>query len=252
MIFNTKKGYFTLEAAIFLPIFIIGILTIGYFIKIYSTAENITFSMIDETSHLAAQAYGRKSAVSFPEKVKARLREENNSVEWVKTVNFRYLYSDGSKDGLITLGCRYRIALALPVKLTDSVELESRLKCRGFVGKKTDGPAMPFSDMEKNGDSSIVLVFPMWGEKFHKESCRFVRANAVQKVLTPGLKREYKPCELCRPEDVPAGSYVYCFLQAGAVYHRQECHMVDKYTIEMEKEDALNKGYQPCKTCGGG
>ena len=59
---NTKRGYITLEAAVFLPIFILGILTLGYLIKVYSTAENITFSMIDETGHLAAQAYGRKSA----------------------------------------------------------------------------------------------------------------------------------------------------------------------------------------------
>lgn len=252
MISNTKAGYVTLEAAMVLPIVIIGILTLGYFIKIYSTAENITYSMIDEAGRLAAQAYGRKAAPSFPAKLEARVREENNSLERIQTVNFRYLYSDGGKDGLIALGCRYRIALALPIRLTDSVELESRLKCRGFTGTQSAGTAMPFSDMEKNGDSSMVLVFPMWGEKFHTKACRFVSASALQKVLTPQLKRQYKPCRLCRPESLPTGSYVYCFLRAGEVYHQKSCHTVEKYTIEMEKEDAWSKGYRPCKTCGGG
>ena len=66
MMLGTKKGYFTLEAAIFLPIFIIAIAALGYFIKIFSTAENITFSAVDETAHLAAQAYGVKAAPIFP------------------------------------------------------------------------------------------------------------------------------------------------------------------------------------------
>lgn len=252
MISNTKKGYLVLEAAIFLPVFIIGILTLGYFIKIYSTAENITFCIMDETGHLAAEAYGRKTAVSFPGRVEKRLKEENNSIEKMKIVNFRYLYSDRYKDGLITLGCKYRIILALPVKLTNGFELESHVKCRGFIGKQNGGTGIPFQDMEKNGDSSIVWIFPIWGEKFHKETCRFVTANAVQKVLTSNLKSRYTPCELCRPEELSVGTYVYCFLRAGGAYHKQSCHMVEKYTIEIEREEALHKGYQPCKTCGGG
>lgn len=252
MISNTKKGYFTLEAAIFLPFFLIGILTLGYFIKIYSTAENITFSMIDETGHLAARACKNSTALIFPQRIKHRLEQENNSLEQVQITDFRYLYTDALKDGLITAGCKYRIELALPVKLTDGVQMESRIKCRGFIGKKQECDPMPFSDMEKNGDSKIVWIFPMWGEKFHKETCRFVKVYPVQKVLTPALKSKYKPCRLCRPETLPTGSYVYCFSQAGSVYHQNTCSMVEKYTVEIEKDDAVKKGYQPCKTCGGG
>lgn len=252
MISNTKKGYFTLEAAIFLPFFLIGILTLGYFIKIYSTAENITFSMIDETGHLAARAYKKPEALAFPQTIRHRLTQENRSLEQIQMAEFRYLYTEGPKDGLITAGCKYRIGLSLPVKLTDGVQMESRVKCRGFIGKKQEPDPMSFSDMEKNGDSKIVWIFPMWGEKFHKETCRFVRVHPAQKVLTPALKSRYKPCRLCRPETLSAGSYVYCFSQAGSVYHQNTCSMVEKYTIEIEKDDAVKKGYQPCKTCGGG
>lgn len=252
MISNTKKGYFTLEAAILLPFFLIGILTLGYLIKIYSTAENITFSIIDETGHLAARACKKTSAPFFSQKTKQRLEQENSSLEQVQITKFRYLYTEGPQDGLITVHCRYQIGLALPVKLTDGVQMESRIKCRGFIGKKRDHDPMPFSDMEKNGDSEIVWIFPMWGEKFHKENCRFVKVHPVQKVLTPALKSRYKPCMLCGPEILPVGSYVCCFSQTGSVYHQNTCSMVEKYTIEIEKDDAVEKGYQPCKTCGGG
>lgn len=253
MISNTKKGYFTLEAAILLPIFIIGILTLGYFIKVYSTAENITFSILDEIGHLASEAYGKSSAGSFPGEVTNRLQQENKSLERVETTGFRYLYSDDrSKDGLISLGCKYRIAPTLPVKLTDGIELDSQIKCRGFIGKENSAAPMPFSEMEKNGDSEIVWIFPMSGEKFHKETCRFVKANPVQQVLTPKLKSEYTPCRLCKPQDVSPGTYVYCFLRTGTAYHQGTCHMIEKYTIEIEKEDAQKKGYQPCSICGGG
>ena len=79
-----KKGYFTLEAAIVLPIFVIGILSIGYCMKIFSTAETITYSMMDETGHLAAQAYGKPVAPGFPAVLKQRIREENERIRHIK------------------------------------------------------------------------------------------------------------------------------------------------------------------------
>lgn len=252
MISNTKKGYFTLEAAIFLPVFIIGVLTLGYCINIYCTAENITFSMLDETGRLAARAYDRKTAPLFSRQLEERLESENKNISNVKAVDFRYLYKDNGKEGQIVLGCQYTINLPAPLKLNRSVRMKSQIKCRGFIGQKEKGTSMSFDEMERNGNSEIVWIFPTWGEVFHNDICTYVKSNAAQMVLTPELKRRYNPCELCKPQTMPAGMYVYCFKNSGKAYHRESCRLVERYTIEIEKEDALSKGYRPCDKCGGG
>lgn len=252
MILGTKKGYFTLEAAVFLPIFIIGIATLGYFIKIFSTAENVTFSALDETAHLAAQAYGVKAAPYFPAKVEERLRRENEQAGKIEIDRFRYLYREFGKDGLISLRLKYDVDIRLPIDFYNGVTMESRIKCRGFIGRSVSGSPMPFSEMETNGDSKIVWIFPMWGKRYHNEGCVYVKSNARQMVLTGSVKKSFQPCKLCEPDKLPQGSFVYCFLSAGKAYHRGSCKTVDKYTVEIEKEDAQAKGYTPCGKCGGG
>ncbi len=252
MISNTKKGYFTLEAAIFLPIFIIGVLTLGYCIKLYSTADHVAFALLDETEHLAAQAYGVKTAPFFRGKLEQRLEQENKNMDQIKATGLRYLYEDGNREGLIATGCQYRVRLSLPFDMGHEFEMESRVRCRGFIGKRSQGEPMGFDEMEKNGDGKLVWVFPSWGKRFHSETCRYVKAHARQLVLTRRLKSQYKGCELCQSEDLPMGVYVYCFPDAGRAYHKKTCSMIEKYTIEMEKEDAEAKGYQACSKCGGG
>lgn len=248
---NTKKGYFTLEAAIFLPIFIIGILTLGYCMKLYSTVDRATFALLDETGHLAARAYGIKEAPFFHKQLERRLEQENKSVDQIQTIGFRYLYREGNRDGLISAGCQYRVRLTLPFDIWDGFEMRSRVRCRGFIGKRGQGTPMSFDEMEKNEDSNLVWIFPMWGKRYHSETCGYVKAHARQIVLTRQLKSRYRACELCEPGNLPTGVYVYCFPDAGEAYHRESCKMIEKYTIEIEKTDAAAKGYEPCSKCGG-
>lgn len=252
MVLNTKKGYFTLEAAIFLPIFIIGTLTLGYCIKLYSTADHAAFALLDETEHLAAQAYGVRTAPFFRGTLERRLEQENKNADQIEVTGFRYLYQEGDREGLISAGCQYRVRLSLPFDTHHEFEMKSRVRCRGFIGKRSQGEPMGFDEMEQDGDSELVWVFPSWGKRFHHETCRYVKAHARQMVLTRQLKSRYKACELCQPQNLPMGVYVYCFPDAGQAYHRETCKMVEKYTIEMEKEDAKAKGYQACSKCGGG
>lgn len=247
-----KKGYVTLEAAIFLPIFVIGILTLGFCIKLFSTAENITNSMIDETGHLAARAYGKPVAAGFSAQLKQRISEENGQLRSLEVTEFRYRHAARGKTDLITAACKYEIGLSLPLPLKDSFDMESRIQCRGFVGKDSRENPMDFKEMERNGDSTLVWIFPMWGKKFHKETCVYVSNQPRQMVLTNDLKTQFRACELCGAQTVRPGSFVYCFMRAGMAYHRQTCKMVEKYTIEIEKQDAVAKGYTPCVKCGGG
>ena len=247
-----KKGYITLEAAIFLPIFIVAVLTLGYFIKIYSTVENVAYAVIEETGRIASHAYSVKSVPLFRGSLESRISSENKQISKIRVEEFQYLYSDGYQDDLISAGCRYEIKIALPLAMAETAERKNQVKCRGFTGEKKRSEAMPFEEMEREGTWDPVWIFPMSGKKYHSQECRYVRKNARQMVLTSVLKKQYRPCELCRSGNLPIGGYVYCFTETGYAYHRENCKKVDKYTIEIDKEEAQQKGYRPCSLCKGG
>jgi len=248
---TTKKGYITLEAAIFLPVFIIAVLTLGYFIKVIGIQENVTYSAMDEANRLASQAYLIRAAPGFPNDLESRLQQENRAAEDVQVSGFHYLYSDLENDGLISFSVSGKVRLNLPFDLKNGFGMENHFKCRGFIGKSNRGTVMSFDDMEKEGDSQMVWIFPMSGTRYHSKSCSYVTAYATQVVLNSAIRSRYEPCRLCKPQDLPDGSFVYCFLNAGGAYHRADCKTIDRYTIEIEKEEALKKGYLPCSKCQG-
>ncbi|MBR5488061.1 MAG: hypothetical protein IKV72_00015, partial [Firmicutes bacterium] len=130
--------------------------------------------------------------------------------------------------------------------------LDNNVKCRGFTGIEKAGSPMTFEEMESEGLWDPVWIFPMSGEKYHSSSCTYIRVNAKEMVLTAELKTRYDPCQLCVSDRIPIGSYVYCFTEGGTVYHEYSCRQVDRYAVEINKEEAVTKGYGPCSRCGGG
>ena len=248
----TKKGYVTLEAAIILPVFILAIVSLMYYINILSIQENIYNSTIDEVSRLASKASVVKIAPSFTSTVENRVKSENPAVDNVDTENFRYLYYDGDLNNMIALDSSYNVDLALPAGFGHEYPIDVHVKCRGFTGLRTKGEVMSFEEMEAEGVWNPVWIFPVSGEKYHYSGCTYVKANAREVVLTADLKRKYDACSLCDSDTVLIGSFVYCFHENGTVYHRDTCRQVKRYAIEINKEEAVNKGYRPCSKCGGG
>ena len=247
-----KKGYVIAETAIFLPVFILAVVSIMYYINVFSVIENVSYSVVEETAKLASKAGVVKTAPGFQSVLKSRIRTENAAAEDVKIRGFRYLYSEGNIDDIISVKTGYDMELQLPLGFDHKIELVSGVKCRGFTGIRTSGDPMTFEEMESEGSWDPVWIFPMSGEKYHTFTCTYVKANARQMVLTGDLKKKYGPCSICEASGIPVGSYVYCFTENGSVYHRSSCRQVSRYTIEIDKSDAINKGYKPCSKCGGG
>lgn len=247
-----KRGYVITEAAIFLPVFILAIVSIMYYINIFSVIENAAYSTIEETARLASKAGVVKTAPGFPSVLKSRIKTENTAAGDVKISSFRYLYWDGNLDNMISVKAEYDMELKLPMGFDHKIELVTSVKCRGFTGLRIQGVPMTFDEMEAEGSWDPVWIFPMSGEKYHRENCTYVKANARQMVLTGELKKQYASCSLCKASGIPMGSYVYCFTENGSVYHSSDCRQINRYTIEINKSDAIDKGYASCSKCGGG
>lgn len=241
-----KGGYYTVEAAVFLPIFIIACLTIGYLIKVIGGVESGMHACVDECRYQAAVAYKERSGLGLKGRIENRIHDENRYITRAKVKHLSYLTDDGA----ISMDIDYHLDIPLPMDLYSGFHVTDSLKCRGWIGKTYDDP-FTFEAMEKDEEATIVYIFPAWGSKYHKKECTFVTAHPVQTILTPQLKRQYKGCPLCRSGTLPAGSVVYCFPKYGDSYHRGDCNTIDKYTITIELEQAEERGYTPCSKCGG-
>lgn len=245
---NTKKGYFTLEAAVFLPIFIIGVLTLGCFIKAAGAAGNVIHAGTDEAKYLASRAYTVRSPVGFYSRMAERVCDEDRNVDTASVKNMRYM-SSSEDEGLISFDIASSVSVRLPAAVKKKIRMSDSFLCRGWIGRSKNGKGMGFDAIE--GEDCTVYVFPDHGKRYHGESCTFVAGKPVQMMMNNEIKHKYSACETCHPGSMENGSLVYCYTAYGEAYHRGGCSHVDKYIIPMAKNQAEEQGYTPCSKCGG-
>lgn len=246
-----EKGSFTVEAALCLPLFLLGVLTIAFCIRIVGVQGAVMQIAADETGRLALDTYAAPAGVLFEPALTARVYEQCEDVSRADVRGFRYLVQRSGRDGIISYSLLCDVDLPLPFPAAKGQQIRTTVAARAWIGKQSAGEPMPFSEMEEDGNSITVWVFPQRGERYHTAGCTFVANKPRQMVLTQSLKGRYDPCPICDSAELPEGSLVYCYPAYGEVYHRANCSQVDKYIVPMDKEDAESRGYTPCSKCGG-
>ena len=253
-----RRGSTAVETAILLPLFVIGILTIGYLLKFCMVSEGVQHALTDEAHRIMTEAaYIPYPAFGEHELVKRIADESRGEARDVKADRFFYRVPGVSKSGrlytdLIAISVSFETPLKLPRLFLSEVKGERTALCRAFVGMKQDGSAMPFSDMEQRENGKTVWVFPRAGEKYHGELCPYIDNHPREVLLDRAVRGKYNPCKLCKPAERRDGTLVYCFPSSGRVYHLGECYIVERYVIEIGQEDAEAQGYRSCSKCGGG
>jgi hypothetical protein len=246
------------ETAIFLPLFVVGILTLGYLIKMTAIGENVFHSVADETRLLAAEASVPVLSPTYKKDLTERIGEENGDdlrdIE-VSPILYRVpyygVYSGKVYTDLIGVSVSYKVNLKLPAIFMDSVGASNTVLCRAFVGRDNAAESMPFSEMEREGDGDTVWVFPRAGERYHGSNCSYIKNEPKETMLNASVRSRYNPCELCKPGKVSDGNLVYCFPGTGQAYHLGSCFLVERYVISMAEDDAKKEGYTVCAKCGG-
>lgn len=248
---KNTRGSLVVEAAIFLPIFIIGMMTLGYLVKFNAVQENVFHSFSDETGKVAAQASISPYPAFYKGDVLNRVNLENGSeIKNTKVRNFLYRIPVPGNDNIIASSIDYDIDIGLPVKFISEIPASETIVARAFVGKDQGRDPMPFSEMEKSVDSETVWVFPKSGTKYHGEKCSYIKNDPRERLLTSHIRKIYSPCKACKPSGLSNGNLVYCF-ETGNVFHKGECATVTKYVTSIEKKEATNRGYSACVRCGG-
>jgi len=244
---NTKRGFLSLEASIFIPLFVIAILTFGYLMKVIVASENIVHIMADEARKLSMYSYNIKVAPGFKYDLRMRILEENRDIDVTYVETFNYLFEHSGKEDLISLRVSSEIKIKLPIIFYDKVEVSDTLLFRGFTGREFIPEYIEYEQDEE--EVRIVWVFPTAGARYHEETCGYINVAARQASLNADIIKNYDPCTLCGARELSPGSVIYYFLSSGSVYHKGSCFIVDRYVISMDEKDAIGKGYTPCSRC---
>lgn len=248
---KNRKGGITLEAALFLPLFLIGILTVAYLMKFLYLQESILYQLCREARSSIRQSVAADVTLAYPLVASHRISGENLEMDHYHHRIFLYPLKTELTDKVAHYEGIYYQSIPFPIPLYTGVGGKETIRFRPFSGQHYQGePAEP-EEMEAEETAQMVWVFPRAGERYHRRDCGVIAVFPSRHILDSGIRSRYRPCSHCRPEDEVNGSLVYCFPRAGEVYHHQYCSLVTRYVIEVEREDAESEGYTPCRLCGG-
>ena len=247
---SDRRGSYLVEAAITLPMFIIAVVVMSSVILMYSCIESCTFMAASELRTGAAEAIAANTGPLIPFRLKKQMTEQHSRIDTVHIRDYGYRVSRWGQDELIVLTAGLDMKSPNPLGIRAQAEYELSLVTRAYVGKIRDVQRMTADEMA-GAYSHPVFIFPKRGEKYHSRGCGFLTASYRSGSLTAGIRREYKPCPLCRSRKASNGTKVYYFPAAGESYHLGGCPALERNYIEIDKRDAEARGYTPCAKCGG-
>lgn len=244
-----KKGSYTVEAAICLPLVLLAVITLGYFIEADSAWENSMNAAFRECS------YAQCSGLDFSKAAMGvRLRRDAAGFGQDVSLNLsnrRYSYDDGRHTDVNSFRLRAEVDLALPLHFGRFFDYGALVKYRDFVGLKYSRSSLGAEGLEQDEDSTGVWIFPQSGTRYHDKNCTYVKATVHSCILTNELRRQYDSCAMCGSGSLPSGSVVFCFYGEDTCYHRGNCRSIRRHTVMVDRSEAEEKGYTPCSKCGG-
>lgn len=245
------RGFYTLEAAIMLPLVILAIFSLGYFMKVEAAWENCLYIAVDESSEAAAKSYATGVAVIDRNGIEERILRETPEIDNVEIIQIATGFADMHSDKLTAYKIRANMMMEMPAGFSRKFEFATKVKFRGFVGVQNVNSPMGADNLEKDVIQDPVSIFPLAGKKYHSASCSYVKATVTQKVLTSNLKKKYSGCSLCDSKNMALGSVVFCFASDDTAYHRGTCRTIKRHTAVIDRSDAIKRGYTRCSKCGG-
>jgi hypothetical protein len=247
---GSKNGSYIVEAAITLPVFLIAVMVMSSVILMYACIENCSFTAAGELRRSSAEAVYADTSVMLPYRLKKEIKENNSQIDSARVTDFGYRVSRWGQDELIALKVNMSLRTSNPLGIKARADYDLALVTRAYVGKIRDNPAMSADEMS-GASAEPVYIFPKRGEKYHSAGCGFLTAASTSGVLTRSIKAKYKPCPLCGSGKAPSGARIYYFPSAGEDYHLSGCSALQRNYVEIDKRDALERGYTPCSKCGG-
>lgn len=210
MYINKKRGSIIVDAAISLPIFLLAMCTILSLLLQVGREDNAMLSMF-KTSQTVTRTLATVGYTTGGVL-------DSNTLEQGSGELINSLSQDGRGDLYL-------------------FKEGHVLVFRPFIGEKSDS------------DGDRVYIFPKYGERYHIEGCSTLHNGERVAVLTDKVRRQYKACEICKPDELPDGATVCIYSDVSHTYHRESCATITKSYECVSRKDAIAQGYTACQIC---
>lgn len=248
---NTKNGNYIVEASVVAPLMIIAVIALSAIIPIINQCQSSVYIGADEAHLEAAKMAVRYNPAVYPLELQDRILSENDKISSCNIDRYNYKFERNGVDDLFAITATVNFKEKNPLGLFSQIDFKLNILARGFTGKDNRGTPTSEIDFTNQKNFQPVYIFPNWGIKYHGKTCTYVTSNHRMIYLSQKIKKAYRSCSMCHSKKIPIGSPVFYFEAYGDSYHLSNCKVINKYYIEIEKSDALKKGYIPCEKCKG-
>lgn len=248
---RNTKGFYTVEAAVFLPLVILAVLSIGYFMRVEGAWENCIYGAVDESRYAALKSYDGVHQATLKSNIEERFKKDKKNPDNTEINHMMINYSDGKNNHLTSYNVEASMRLELPAGFERDFEFSAGIKFRGFTGRERLGEPLGSEGLERKEPENPVWIFPYSGEKYHGGTCTYVKAAVTRRILTSEIRKRCRSCSLCNSESMKSGEIIFCFSGSDTAYHRGTCRMINRHTAVMDRTEAENRGFRPCSKCGG-
>lgn len=196
-----NRGSYITEAAVILPVLIIGLCALTMIIRIIGMCEDVCFITAEEVLETDFQANQNKFAVSLCTELEERVSNEVTGD--VVVTDFRYLYDSADMSDLIAIEVRTGFNVTNIIGIKGKIEFEEKLLTRGFTGLYRRGDRLSQEDFMSRGRSWEVMIFPKYGIRYHVSGCRYVKDMGEEDPCVTAMQKEdaelrgYTPCRIC-------------------------------------------------------
>lgn len=203
-IVHDRKGSYLVEASMTLPVLILCICAMALLIHVIAICENIGFSTAEEMHKICLDAYNDIKPASVQAlHLRQKILKENPRITKFTVKKFRYLYEENGISDLIRLQTEADFTVENPVGIRGKINFQETLVARGFTGKQENGKNLSAEDFARNENSQKVWIFPKYGLRYHKASCRYVRDYSggaeyqMELEAEDAKSRGFTPCTIC-------------------------------------------------------
>ena len=97
---RSTKGFYTVEAAVFLPLVILAVLSVGYFMRVEGAWENCVYGALDESRRVAMKSYDGIHQGTLKSALEERFSKDSRNPDSVDADRVMCDYSDGRNNHL--------------------------------------------------------------------------------------------------------------------------------------------------------
>lgn len=201
-IFDRKGSYLT-EAALTLPVMILSFAALALIVNIIASCEAIGFvTSCQMKKHLLVDG-SIFNTVSLCRSLEAEVSEECPQVTDFHIKSVRSGYQSGSVDDLISITTETSFQVISSVGIGGGVIFKEKLMARAFTGSLQTSAPLEETAFTQGGSAKNVIIYPKYGERFHKEACGIVQqqkedGNAGWTMDYEEAKRQgFTPCQIC-------------------------------------------------------